>query len=227
MADNNSYLLYFQLVRYFSWRAAAVSGPCAVLKKGSGVSLNLSARSDCSVTEESLWAVCSTRCRHRSPHQRWVICCCTVSRHCLCSFSANEQSNKYFRNTQTLICITNHEQINFSVSGKLQLHYIFQKKEAAYDILRTCRTHGSKGSIIHYSLIHESRCSLSILCLYPLSPALSVIWHDSKRAIHLVPKTSCREGNDEAKKKPRDTQVESPWLSDPLTFSVLWLHVFF
>lgn len=42
------------------------------------------------------------------------------------------------------------------------------------------------------------------------SSALSVLWNDSKRAIHHVPKTSCREGNDEAKKKPRDTQVESP-----------------
>lgn len=42
------------------------------------------------------------------------------------------------------------------------------------------------------------------------SSALSVLWNDSKRAIHHVPKTSCREGNNEAKKKSRDTQVESP-----------------
>lgn len=42
------------------------------------------------------------------------------------------------------------------------------------------------------------------------SSALSILWNDSKRAIHHVPKTSCREGNDENQKKPRNTQVESP-----------------
>lgn len=53
--------------------------------------------------------------------------------------------------------------------------------------------------------------TLTAVSTVPLySSALSVLWNDSKRAIHHVPKTSCREGNDEAKKKPRDTQVESP-----------------
>lgn len=48
------------------------------------------------------------------------------------------------------------------------------------------------------------------LLFLPRSPTLSIPWHDSKRAIHHVPTTSCREGNDDVKKKPRDTQVESP-----------------
>lgn len=50
----------------------------------------------------------------------------------------------------------------------------------------------------------------AVLTVSLYSSALSVLWNDSKRAIHHLPKTSCREGNDEAKKKPRDTQVESP-----------------
>lgn len=53
----------------------------------------------------------------------------------------------------------------------------------------------------------------TLTAVFPVSlysSALSIFWNDSKRAIHHVPKTSCREGNDEAKKKPRDTQVESP-----------------
>lgn len=57
----------------------------------------------------------------------------------------------------------------------------------------------------------EALTTLTAVSTVPLySSALSVLWNDSKRAIHHVPKTSCREGNDEAKKKPRDTQVESP-----------------
>lgn len=41
------------------------------------------------------------------------------------------------------------------------------------------------------------------------SSALSLLWHDSKRTIHHVPKTGCRERHNEDTKKPRDTQVES------------------
>lgn len=42
------------------------------------------------------------------------------------------------------------------------------------------------------------------------SSALRILWYDSKPAFHPLPTTSCREGNDEAQKKPRDSQVESP-----------------
>ncbi len=60
-------------------------------------------------------------------------------------------------------------------------------------------------------LILEALTTLTaVLTVSLYSSALSVLWNDSKRAIHHLPKTSCREGNDEAKKKPRDTQVESP-----------------
>lgn len=75
--------------------------------------------------------------------------------------------------------------------------------------------------IIHNGLLNKTWCnhSFCFLLFYQISSALSIFWHDSKWAIHLVPKTSCREGNDEAKKKSRDTQVESP-IEWPLSPSV-------
>lgn len=60
----------------------------------------------------------------------------------------------------------------------------------------------------HTLQLDEKVTAIFTVSLY--SSALSILWNDSKRAIHHVPKTSCREGNNEAKKKSRDTQVESP-----------------
>lgn len=58
--------------------------------------------------------------------------------------------------------------------------------------------------------------------LFFYSSALPVLWYDSKPAFHPLPTTSCREGNDEAQKKPRDSQVESPleWPPPPPLSSV-------
>lgn len=61
------------------------------------------------------------------------------------------------------------------------------------------------------------------------SSALSVLWNDTERAIHPLPATSRREGNNEAQEEPGDTQVELSSSCDPihLNFSVLWLNILF
>lgn len=49
-------------------------------------------------------------------------------------------------------------------------------------------------------------------CVYVFlhSSALPTVRDDPKWAFHHVPQKSCREGNNEAKKKPRDSQVHPP-----------------
>lgn len=162
----------FQLFWYFSWRAPVVSGPCAVFQKGSRVSFHLSARPDRSVTEESLWAVRSAHCHHRSPRQKWV----------------------------------------------LFLDCAFMETQWGPCLWTTHWNQGWKSSLTDFIMAYNSDWSISkaFMC-YPSSSALSILWLDSKRAIHLVPKRSCRAGNEEVQKKPRDSQVESPieWSSHP------------
>lgn len=70
---HNSFFSHVQVFGYFSGGATAVSRSCAVLKKGSGVSLDLSTCSSGSGTEKSLRAVCSTHRHHCPPSQRSVL----------------------------------------------------------------------------------------------------------------------------------------------------------